>query len=148
MGTRCSIENGSATPSCNTCIYKSEEEGRVFGYSKTGILLLNVHLLSYRVSQLSHVKPVVSMICQHKMDRLKTYWSHSSLCWQNTAHLAHWQPVSWLTKPHYPFKRMMKLRRSFWISHQTKTLPRQPWYDRHNISALRWQLWGRHFLKT
>ena len=38
------------------------------------------------------------------MGRLKPYWSHSSLCWQNTAHLAYWQPVSWTTKPHYPFK--------------------------------------------
>ena len=32
------------------------------------------------------------------MDRLKPYWSHSSLCWQITA-----QPVSWTTKLHYPF---------------------------------------------
>ena len=38
------------------------------------------------------------------MDRLKPYWSHSSLCWQITAHLAYLQPVSWTTKPHYPFK--------------------------------------------
>ena len=37
------------------------------------------------------------------MDRLRPNWSYSSLCWQNTAHFAHWQPVSWLTKPHYPY---------------------------------------------
>ena len=36
------------------------------------------------------------------MDRLKPYWSHSSLCWQNTAHFAYWQPVSWTKKLHYP----------------------------------------------
>ena len=38
------------------------------------------------------------------MDRLKPYWSHSSLCWQITAHLAYWQPVFWTKKPHYPSK--------------------------------------------
>ena len=41
------------------------------------------------------------------MDRLKPYWSHSSLCWQITVHLAYWQPVSWTTKPLYPFKNRL-----------------------------------------
>ena len=38
------------------------------------------------------------------MDRVKPYWSHSSLCWQITAHCAYSQPVSWMKKPHYFFR--------------------------------------------
>ena len=36
------------------------------------------------------------------MGRLNPYWSHSSLCWQNTAHLTYWQHASWTTKTHSP----------------------------------------------
>ena len=45
------------------------------------------------------------------IDRLKTYWSHSKLCWRNTAYLAHWPLTGfWTTKPHHPFD--MKLSRT------------------------------------
>ena len=53
------------------------------------------------------------------MDRLKPYWSHFSLCWQITAHLADWQPVSWTTKPHYPFK--VRICLIFWYKGVTST---------------------------